>query len=78
MDTTEAKEFKKFTTSENPVVVDTTKREKVDREKVELRLNSRTIILVNQENCNEEYAEEQRKRFNLMSLNTLNNYITVT
>jgi len=34
MDTTEAKEFKKFTTSENPVVVDTTKREKVDREKV--------------------------------------------
>lgn len=65
MSAEDAKIFKAFTTSENPVVVDTTKREKVDRKKVPLRLNSRTIILVKPENCNEEYAEEQRKRFNL-------------
>ena len=65
MDTTEAKEFKKFTTSENPVKVDPESRLKTDRNKVALRLNSKTIILVDPENCNEEYAEEKRKRFNL-------------
>lgn len=65
MSAEDAKIFKAFTTSENPVKVDTTKREKVDKNKLPLRLNSKTIILVNPENCNEEYAEIQRKRFNL-------------
>jgi hypothetical protein len=65
IDTTDSSIFKAFTTSENPVKVEPEKRLKTDRNKVALRLNSKTIILVNPENCNEEYAEEQRKRFNL-------------
>lgn len=35
-----------------------------DRGKVTLRINSKTVIMVNPENCNAEYARKMNKKFN--------------